>query len=121
MKTLFGLLFILLSVNLSFGNDYNIQTRGTIIPESRKLLTGKLYDFFKSYDTAIFRAIIKPVIYEGSKSGNSNVQYMVDKNRELIGILSELHPVSYNPDEMNPNDEFIVLAGAIELYLEQKS
>lgn len=41
---------------------------------------------------------------------------MINKNVELINILGTINSTSFNPEEINPNDEFVVLVGAFELY-----
>lgn len=121
MKKALSILIMVFSITASFAIDNNSNFFTKHNNETRKQTIISLYNFFKSYDRAILRAIIRPVVFEfESSSNNSNIQYMVDKNRELIGILSSLNPVTYNPEDMNPNDEMIVFAGAIELYNEQK-
>ncbi|MBK7432745.1 MAG: hypothetical protein IPI66_01885 [Chitinophagaceae bacterium] len=72
-------------------------------PESRQASFGRLRTFFTSYDTAILRAIFTRVVVE-NVSADPNIQYMINKNRELMTILSSINPVSYNQEQMNAAD-----------------
>lgn len=80
-----------------------------------------LVAFFQSYDTSVLKAILIPPVEDMMMQSNpdsSNIEYMENKNVELINILSTIHPESYNSNEMNPGDEMIVFAGLLDLYIQ---
>lgn len=79
-----------------------------------------LESFFKSYDTAILKRIISiiPIEDEQARLSDSDLQYVIGKNTELINILGSMRPNTYNQNQMNMQDEMIVFAGLIELYID---
>ena len=83
-----------------------------------------LEQFFKSYDTAILRRLKRPVIALedeiAARAGSSDLAYMQQKNTQLISLLRVINPQVYDPAMMNPADEMVVFAGAIELYKEMQ-
>lgn len=119
MKKLIGILMLFLFLTqASFAIDTRPRYTAGEDLGTKKNAIARLYNFFKSYDTVKLKAVMT---LEVGLTNNPNIQYMVDKNRELIGILSAVNPVCYNPEQMNPADDVIVVAGLIELYNEIQS
>ncbi len=88
------------------------------VTDMRKKAFQSLDQFFKSYDTAVLKGVQMPVIKpdEPARMSDGDLQYMQAKNVQLISLLNALNPQLYRPDELRPDDEMLVLAGAVELY-----
>ncbi len=110
---------------------FMIQGRAAVSPVTpahpvtgRKEAFLALEQFFKTYDTAILRRLKSPAIVkeveEAARTSSPDIEYMQQKNVQLISLLSVINPVAYNPAMMSPADEMVVLAGAIELYKEMQ-
>jgi hypothetical protein len=99
------------------GNKVSNENAGEKTVEKQNFSSTNLEIFFKSYDTNVLKSFIyvidEPI--QANASG-SNVQYMIKKNVELINTLSLIHPSSFTPGEINPDDDLLVYAGLIELY-----
>jgi hypothetical protein len=120
MKKLLILFFVSL---LMMESQATVFPGKTINPvPGRKEAFLALEQFFKSYDTAILRRLKRPVAVledeTAARSGSSDLVYMQQKNTQLISLLSAINPQVYNPALMNPADEMVVFAGALELYKE---
>lgn len=87
---------------------------------SLKKETVSLESFFRSYDTVVLKRIISiiPIEDEPARLSNEDLQYMINKNIELISLLSSHRPTVYNPGDMQPDDAVVVYAGLIELSIE---
>lgn len=110
----------------SLPNSSNVNSNVTTTAFSSKglrneaLTNTSLHDFFLTYDTSVLRSFLI-IIAEGeynlySNASESNIEYMVNKNSELITILQNINPVTYSG--MNPNDDMVLIAGLFELYYE---
>jgi hypothetical protein len=116
---------------LFFASLLMMESQATVFPgrtinsvPGRKEAYLALEQFFKSYDTVILRRLKRPVAVmedeTAARSGSSDLDYMQQKNTQLISLLSAINPQVYNPALMNPADEMVVFAGAFELYKEMQ-
>ncbi|MEJ7625531.1 MAG: hypothetical protein WKF35_01615 [Ferruginibacter sp.] len=122
MKKVFIILLLLFSFGKSYSVNPNEKKKITPLCETRALAMNRLSDFFKSYDTTILKVLFSiPSDETNNQTTNPNIEYMINKNRELISILSSINPDVYKPENLNVSDDLIVFAGAIELYTERKS
>lgn len=116
---------------LFFVTMFMIEGRAAVYPTKtaqpvpgRKEAYLALEQFFKTYDTAILRRLKGPVgvkeVEGTARATNPDIEYMQQKNVQLISLLSVINPQAYSPALMNPADEMVVFAGAIELYKEMQ-
>lgn len=100
------------SENSRYGSEAVLLNRGENVNTD-------LASFFRSYDTNILKSfryeIAGPMMADENPA---NVQYMINKNAELINILSLINPVSFSSNEMSSNDDIVIYAGLLELYLQ---
>lgn len=89
------------SENSRYGSEAVLLNRGENVNTD-------LASFFRSYDTNILKSfryeIAGPMMADENPA---NVQYMINKNAELINILSLINPVSFSSEEMSVNDEIV--------------
>ncbi len=116
---------------LFFVSVLMIESRAAVCPgktiqpvPGRKEAYLALEQFFNSYDTAVLRRLKSPVIVkeveEAARTGSPDLEYMQQKNVQLISLLQVINPVVYSPALMNPADEMVVFAGVFELYKEMQ-